>query len=72
MHTKNSAQLEVFFALSDKALYQWVLDFEEQLLCSEVQAAAEYNFDELRKSFESFQSKIWVLNVKAKCKKHAT
>jgi hypothetical protein len=48
-----------------EALYQRVLDFEEQLLCSQVQAAAGETFDELRKSFESFQSKLQVLTVKA-------
>jgi hypothetical protein len=39
------------------------------LLCLEVQAKAEETFDDLKKSFESFQSKIWIVDLKAKCKK---
>jgi hypothetical protein len=40
------------------SLYKQVLDIEDQLLCLEVQAQAEETFDDLKKSFESFQSKI--------------
>jgi hypothetical protein len=39
------------------------------LLCLEVQAEAEETFDDLKKSFESFQSKIWMVGLKAKRKK---
>jgi hypothetical protein len=39
------------------------------MLCPKVQAEAEETFDDLKKSFESFQSKIRVVGLKAKCKK---
>jgi hypothetical protein len=39
-------------------LYKRVFDIENQLLCPEVQAEVEETFDDLKKSFESFQSKI--------------
>ncbi len=51
------------------SLYKQVLNIEDQLLCLEVQAKAEETFDDLKKSFESFQSKIWIVDLKAKCKK---
>ena len=51
------------------SLYKQVLDIEDQLLCPEVQAEAEETFDDLKKSFESFQSKIRVVGLKAKRKK---
>ncbi|OAE34344.1 hypothetical protein AXG93_1054s1290 [Marchantia polymorpha subsp. ruderalis] len=38
-------------------------------ICSEVQAETEETFDDLRKSFEPFQSKVWALSLKAKRKK---
>ena len=46
-----------------------VLDIEDQLLYPEVQAEAEQTFNDLKKSFESFQSKIRAVSLKAKCKK---
>jgi len=39
------------------------------LLCPEVQAEVEETFDDLKKSFESFQSKIRTIDLKAKRKK---
>ena len=51
------------------SLYKQVLDIEDHLLCPEVQAEAEETFNDLKKSFESFQSKIRVVSLKAKCKK---
>jgi len=42
---------------------------EDQLLWLEVQAEAEETFDDLKKSFESFQSKIRMVSLKAKRKK---
>ncbi|KAL2653939.1 hypothetical protein R1flu_022067 [Riccia fluitans] len=39
-----------------KSLYKQVVDIEDQLICSEVQAEAEETLDDLRKSFELFQS----------------
>ncbi len=50
-------------------LYKQVLDIEDQLLCLEVQTEAEETFDDLKKSFESFQSKIRTIDLKAKRKK---
>ncbi len=40
------------------SFYKQVLDIEDQMLCFEVQVKAEETFDDLKKSFESFQSKI--------------
>ncbi len=51
-----------------ESLYKQVVDIEDQLLCSEVQEKAEETFDDLKKLFESFQSKVWVVTLKAKCK----
>ncbi len=49
--------------------YKQVFKIEEQLLYLEVQAQAGETFNDLKKSFESFQSKIRMVDLKAKCKK---
>jgi len=59
---------EVIFQGFD-SLYKQVLDIEDQLLCLEVQIKAEETFDDLKKLFESFQSKIRTVGLKAKRKK---
>ncbi len=59
---------EVIFQGFD-SLYKQVLHIEDQLLCPEVQAEVEETFDDLKKSFESFQNKILMVNLKAKRKK---
>jgi hypothetical protein len=41
-----------------ESLYKQVVDIEDQLLCSEVRKEVEETFDDLIKSFESFQSKV--------------
>ena len=51
------------------SLYEQVLEIEDQLLCLKVQVEAEETFDDLKKLFESFQSKIRVANLKTKRKK---
>jgi len=51
------------------SLYKQVLNIEDQLLCIEIQVEAEETFDDLKKSFESFQSKIKTVDLKAKRKK---
>ena len=51
-----------------KSVYKQVVDIEDQLLCSEVREEAEETFDDLRKLFESFQSKVRVVTLKAKRK----
>jgi len=51
-----------------ESLYKQVIDMEDQLLCSKVREEAEETFDDLRKLFESFQSKVRVVTLKAKCK----
>jgi len=51
-----------------ESLYKQVVDIEDQLLCSEVQEEAEETFDDLRKLFESFQSKVRAITLKAKRK----
>ena len=49
-----------------ESLYKQVVDIEDQLLCSEVRQEAEETFDDLRKLFESFQSKVRAVTLKAK------
>ena len=51
------------------SLYEQVVDIEDQLLCPKVQVEVEETFDDLKKLFESFHSKIRVVGLKAKCKK---
>jgi hypothetical protein len=51
-----------------ESLYKQVVDIEDQLLCSEVRKEAEETFDDLRKLFELFQSKVRAVTLKAKCK----
>ncbi len=51
-----------------KSLYKQVVDIEDQLLCSEVWEEVEETFNDLRKLFESFQSKVRVVTLKAKRK----
>jgi hypothetical protein len=51
-----------------ESLYKQVVDIEDQLLYSEVREEAKETFDDLRKLFESFQSKVRVVTLKAKRK----
>jgi hypothetical protein len=51
------------------SLFKQVLDIKDQLLCPKVQAEAEETFDDLKNLFESFQSKIRAIGLKAKRKK---
>ncbi len=51
-----------------KSLYKQVVDIEDQLLCFEVREKAEETFDDLRKLFELFQSKVRAVTLKAKRK----
>jgi len=50
------------------SLYEQVLKIKDQLLCPKVQTEAEEHSMTLRKSFESFQSKIRAVGLKAKRK----
>jgi hypothetical protein len=59
---------EVIFQGFD-SLYKQVFDIKDQLLYPEVQTEVEETFNDLKKSFESFQSKIRTVGLKAKCKK---
>ncbi len=51
-----------------ESLYKQIVDIEDQLFYSEVREKAEETFDDLRKLFESFQSKVQVVTLKAKRK----
>jgi len=51
-----------------KSFYKQIVDIEDQLLCSEVRKEAEETFDDLRKLFESFQSKVRAITLKTKHK----
>ena len=53
-------------------LYEQVFEIEDQLLYLEVQAEAKETFDDLKKLFESFQSKIRAVGLKAKHKNFKT
>jgi hypothetical protein len=64
----NSLENKVIFQ-GFNSFYKHVLNIEDQLLCLEVQAEAEETFDDFKKSFESFQSKIQTIDLKAKHKK---
>ncbi len=64
----NGLENKVIFQGFD-SLYKQVFNIEDQLLCLEVQVEAEETFDDLKNSFESFQSKIRMVSLKAKRKK---
>jgi len=51
-----------------ESLYKHVVDIKDQLLYSEVREEVEETFDDLRKLFESFQSKVRAVTLKAKRK----
>jgi hypothetical protein len=51
-----------------ESLYKQVVDIEDQLLYFEVREEAEETFNDLKKLFESFQSKVRVVTLKAKRK----
>ena len=59
---------EVIFHGFD-SLYEHHFEIEDPLLCPKVQAEEEETFNDLKKLFESFQSKIRVVGLKAKHKK---
>jgi len=63
-----SLENEVIFQGFD-SLYKQVFDIEYQLFSPKVQTQAEETFDDLKKSFESFQKKIQTVGLKAKRKK---
>ncbi len=51
-----------------ESLYKQVVDIEDQLLCFEVREEAKETFDDFRKLFESFQSKVRAVTLKTKRK----
>jgi len=51
-----------------ESLYKQVVDIEDQLFCFEVREKAKETFDDLRKLFESFQSKVRAITLKTKHK----
>ncbi len=51
-----------------ESFYKQIVDIEDQLLCFEVREEAEETFDDLRKLFESFQSKVRAVTLKTKRK----
>ncbi len=51
-----------------ESFYKQVVDIEDQFFCSEVQKEAEETFDDLRKLFELFQSKVRAITLKTKPK----
>jgi hypothetical protein len=63
----NGLKNKVIFQGFD-SLCKQVLNIEDQLLCLEVQIEQEETFNDLKKSFESFQSKIRMVDLKSKCK----
>jgi len=51
-----------------ESLYKQVVDIEDRLLCFEVREEVEETFDDLKKLFESFQSKVRAITLKTKRK----
>ncbi len=51
-----------------ESFYKQVVDIEDQLFCSKVREEVEETFDDFRKLFESFQSKVRAVTLKAKHK----
>jgi hypothetical protein len=51
-----------------ESLYKQVVNIEDQLICFEVREEVEETFDDFRKLFESFQSKVRAVTLKAKRK----
>jgi hypothetical protein len=64
----NGLEYKVIFQVFN-SLYKQVLNIEDQLLYIEVQTEAKETFDDLKKSFESFQSKIRMVDLTTKRKK---
>jgi hypothetical protein len=52
-----------------EALHNTVLDIDDQLLCSGVQAEARHMYDELQRSFETFHQDVNKLTLNVKHKK---
>jgi signal recognition particle GTPase len=53
-----------------EALHNIVLDIDNQLLCSDVQTEAiKHMYDELRRSFETYQQKVNKMTLTVKRKK---
>ena len=52
-----------------EAPHNIVLNIDDQLLCSGVQTEAGEMYDELRRSFETFQRNVNKLTLDVKCKK---
>ena len=52
-----------------EALHNIVLNIDNQLLCSNVQTKVEQMYDELWRSFETFQQNVERLTLNIKCKK---
>jgi hypothetical protein len=51
-----------------ESLYKQIVDIEDQLFYSEIREEAKETFDDFRKLFESFQSKVRAVTLKAKRK----
>ena len=64
----NESQRCEIIAKGFESPYKQVVNIEDQLLCSEVRGEAEETFGDLRKLFESFQSKVRANTLKAKRK----
>ena len=52
-----------------KALHNTILDIDDQLFCSNVQTEVGHMYDELRRSFETFQLNVNKLTLNVKQKK---
>ena len=50
-------------------MYNKVFEVEDQLLCPDVQAQAENDYNELKNSFELFQRKLRQVTLELKCKR---
>ena len=52
-----------------EAIHNTILDIDDHLLCSEVQTEARQLYDELQRSFETFQRHTNKLTLNVKCTK---
>ena len=54
-----------------QALHNIVLDIDDQLLCSDVETEARHMYDELQRSFETFERNVNKLTLMSGVKKFA-
>ena len=59
----------MLYPLHFETLHNTVLDINDQLLCSDLETEIEHMYDELRRSFETYQRNVNKLTLNVKRKK---